>query len=123
MNKDGQITWLDSNNLRPGNLIKFYVYVGYVNTTSPTADISLQIWKPWPKTSGYGSSNISYQLVWFVKVTVSLTYTGGALYIVGEFRTKYVIYSKILWKTSIYNNLFSIVYCHSLYKTINKIKS
>ena len=77
MINDGQRTWLDPLKLSPGTLTKFYVYIGYVNATSSSAQIRLQIWRPFNSTD-----EMSNQLIWEIKVTVDLTKPKGALYVV-----------------------------------------
>ena len=77
MIEDGQKTWLDPQKLSPGILTKFYVYIGYVNTSSSSAQIRLQIWRP-----SNNDENPKYLIVWEFRVTVALTNSYGALHVV-----------------------------------------
>lgn len=79
MTEDGQRTWLDPYNLPSGILTKYYLYIGFINTTATTASIRLQIWRPLTATS------LWYLIVWEMKATVYLTIPTGALYIVINF--------------------------------------
>ena len=77
MIEDGQKTWLDPQKLSPGILTKLYVYIGYVNTSSPSAQIRLQIWRP-----SSNEEKSTYSIIWEIRVTVALTNLNGALYVV-----------------------------------------
>ena len=75
---DGQKTWLNAEPLPSGILTRFFMYIGNVKTASSAAQIRLQIWRP------KSTNNYMYLLVWETRVTVSLTFNGGALYMVSE---------------------------------------
>ena len=77
MAKDGQRTWLDPHILSSGILTKFYVYIGYINTSSSSAQIRLQIWRPFSN-----NESTTHLLIWEIRVTVDLTNLNGALYVV-----------------------------------------
>ena len=75
----GQRTWLNYNiSLTKGTLTKYYLYVVNQAGLAPVANIRLQIWRPTELTT------YSFTLAWDLRVTVSLTYTRGALYTVSD---------------------------------------
>ena len=75
----GRRTWLNDHfSLTKGTLTKYYLYVVNQAGLASVANIRLQIWRP------TGVTGFSFTLVWDLRVTVSLTYTPGALYTVSS---------------------------------------
>jgi hypothetical protein len=74
----GQRSFLDESDLlTQGTLTRFYLYIANQAFIAQTANIHLQIWRP-------TIVSLQYTLVWDLRVSVSLSYSLGALYTVSQ---------------------------------------